>query len=121
MATVTYLNYYANGVWNRKKVRSFENNKVTLGSNDPEVDSFSQVKKTVDHRLMSYELGVAPFFLIGGGKIWIDSKKKPIFDSKGSKILFARATKNGLIFIHEGYEKPGRVKREQVCLFVRCH
>ena len=112
MATVTYLNYYANGVWNRKKVRSFENNKVTLGSNDPEVDSFSQVKKTVDHRLMSYELGVAPFFLIGGGKIWIDSKKKPIFDSKGSKILFARATKNGLIFIHEGYETTEKISKK---------
>ena len=102
MATVTYLNYYANGMWNRKKVRSFENNKVTLGSNDPEVDSFPQVKKTVGHRLMSYELGVAPFFLICGGKIWIDSKKEPIFDSKGTRILFARATKNGLIFIHKG-------------------
>ena len=108
--TVTYLNYYADGRWIRKKVRSFENNKVTLGSNDLVVDSFSQVKKTSNHRLMSYELGMAPFFLICGGKIWIDGKHEPIFDSKGSKILFARATKNGLIFIHEGYEKTGKIE-----------
>ena len=107
MPTVTYLNYYLNGMWNRKKVRSFENNKVTLGSKEPGVDFFTQVKKGRSTRLMSYELGVAPFFLIDGGKIWIDSKKEPIFDSKGTRILFARATKNGLIFIHEGYEKTG--------------
>ena len=109
MATVTYLNYYANGTWSRNEVRSFKNNKVTLGSSKPVKDSFPQVKKIYHHRLMSYELGVPPFYLIWRGKIWIDGKIEPIFDSKGSKILFARATKNGLIFIHKGNMDSGKL------------
>ena len=84
MPTVTYLNYYANGMWNRNKVRSFENNKVTLGSEEQRVDSFTQVEKGRSTRLMSYELGVAPFFLIRGGKIWIDSKKNNNTKNKSS-------------------------------------
>lgn len=108
MPTVTYLNYYADGRWNYREVRSSENNKLTLGPNNQKVDYFSQVRKAGNYRLMSYELGVPPFYLICGGKIWIDGKKEPIFDSKGTKILFARATKNGLIFIHEGRKKTGK-------------
>lgn len=111
MPTVTYLNYYADGRWNYREVRSSENNKLTLGPKNQKVDYFSQVSKSRSHRLMSYELGVPPFYLICGGKIWIDGKKEPIFDSKGTKILFARATKNGLIFIHEGYEKTGNYSK----------
>ena len=46
------------------------------------------------------------------GKFGLIAKKEPIFDSKGTRILFARATKNGLIFIHEGYETTGKISKK---------
>ena len=115
MATVTYLNYYANGRWNRNEVRSFENNKVTLGSNDPEVDSFPQVRKSKYNRLMSYELGVPPFFLISSGKIWIDSLIEPIVETD-TEIVFARVTEKGLIFIRKGKNRTKSMIMSSVSL-----
>ena len=107
MATGTYLNYYSHGMWYRKEVRSFENKKVILGSRYPQKDSFPQViRKAAGHRLMSYELGVPPFFLICGRKVWVDGNIEPIIEAK-NQILFARATKNGLKFICAGSKYSG--------------
>ncbi len=115
MATTTFLNYYTGNKWYRNEVQSFEKGKVilkkrTLGKKQP----YFNIK--AKGRLMSYELGVPPFFLVWRNNIWVEGCQEPIVVD--TEILHARATKNGLIFIRRGpyYTKPRKMILSSVIL-----
>lgn len=114
MATTTFLNYYTYNKWYRNEVQSFEKGKVILKKRTPgKKQPCFDIK--AKGRLMSYELGVPPFFLVDGRKIWVEGCQEPIVVD--TKILHARATKNGLIFIRESpYTKPRKMISSSVIL-----